>query len=524
MSSTTKAADASRTLDPAIEEALKQAAADADETMQRRPESLALVIFGASGDLASRKILPALARHASNGQLPEHFAIVGVARRDIGDNGFRDLCMKVDGAEKNPRWAEVVKSFRYVSGDYSQLGTFDKITTVLAELDATCGTAGNRLYYLATVPDLFATVARGLTAYKANEPGPGGSFARLVVEKPFGADLESARRLDLELHDCFREEQIFRIDHYMGKETVQNVLALRFANAIFEPIWNRHYVDHVQLTVAEQLGVEHRGNFYEQAGALRDIVQNHVMQVLALTLMEPPSSMAANAIRDEKVKLLRSVVIPRAEQEVDHVVRAQYARGKLGDEEVPGYREEDGVSPTSLTETYVAMDLAVDNWRWAGVPVFVRTGKRLAKRETLVVMEFQRPPHLPFAGQLTKELTPDALMLRIQPDEGISLAFGAKVPGPSFRVRTVSMDFSYRDAFPAGTAEAYERLLLDAMTGDPMLFIRSDEVQQAWHIVAPIQRAFVEDEPPLARYPAGSWGPVEADRLIQISGRQWRNP
>ncbi len=490
----------------------------------RMPEPLALVIFGASGDLATRKLLPALARHAENGALPRGFAVVGVARSGIGDEGFRDLCAKVEGAEDNAAWQQVIRKFRYVAGDYSDPATFERLAAVLAEVDVEPGAAGNRVYYLATVPDLFGTVARGLAAYKANEPGPGGSFARLVVEKPFGADLDSSRALDDELHQSFDEDQIFRIDHYMGKETVQNVLALRFANAIFEPIWNRRYVDHVQVTVAESIGVEHRGNFYERAGALRDIVQNHVMQVLALTLMEPPASLNGNSIRDEKVKLLRSVVVHEAEQEIDRVVRAQYVAGEVGGVAVPGYREEDGVDPASLTETYLAMQLAVDNWRWAGVPVFVRTGKRLRQRETQVAMVFQRPPHLPFAGQLTRDLLPDALTLRIQPDEGITLCFGAKVPGPSFTIRTVAMDFSYSDAFPGGTAEAYERLLLDAMTGDPMLFIRTDEVEQAWQIVAPIQRAFTEGEPPLARYRAGSWGPAEADRLIEASGRMWRNP
>ncbi|MCU1489997.1 MAG: putative glucose-6-phosphate dehydrogenase [Acidimicrobiaceae bacterium] len=511
-------------IEPELQAALERAAAEAKAPDARHPEPLALVIFGASGDLASRKILPALAKLAARGSLPEHFALVGVARREMGDEEFRKLCLEVDGARDNPRWAELSQCFRYVAGDYAELDTFGRLTNVLSEVDVNCGTEGNRVYYLATIPDLFATVARGLAAYKANDPGPGGTFARLVVEKPFGTDLASSRRLDLDLHDCFREEQIFRIDHYMGKETVQNVLALRFANTIFEPIWNRRYVDHVQVTVAEEIGVEHRGNFYESAGALRDIVQNHVMQVLSLTLMEPPSSMDPNAIRDEKVKLLRSVVIPSVDQEVDHVVRAQYVRGVVDGEEVLGYREEEGVDPNSTTETYVAMHLQVDNWRWAGVPLFVRTGKRLKKRETEVSMVFQRPPHLPFAGQLTRELQPDSLTLRIQPDEGISLSFGAKVPGPSFRVRSVAMDFSYREAFPGGTAEAYERLLLDAMAGDATLFIRSDEVQQAWQIVAPIQQSFAEGEPPLARYPAGSWGPVEADRLIEATGRHWRNP
>lgn len=514
---------AGTTLGAALGEALAEAG-EAAGLGQRRPEPAAVVVFGASGDLAARKILPALAALAARGSLPDGFSLVGVARSELSDDEFRAHCLAAGGGDANSAWARVVKGFRYVAGDYAEDATFARLAGVLGEVDGSCGTRGNRLYYLATVPALFGRVAAGLARHGGNRPADGGSFARLVVEKPFGTDVESAKRLDAELHESFQEEQIFRIDHYMGKETVQNVLAVRFANAIFEPIWNRRYVDHVQVTVAESIGVEHRGNFYEGAGALRDIVQNHVMQVLSLTLMEPPSSMEASAIRDEKVKLLRSAVIPAADQQVEHVVRAQYRAGQIAGREVPGYREEEGVDPGSLTETYLAMALAIDNWRWAGVPIYIRTGKRLAARVTEVTMVFQRPPHLPFAGQLTRDLRPDALTLRIQPDEGISLCFGAKVPGPTFRVRSVSMDFSYSQAFPGGTAEAYERLLLDAMAGDPMLFIRSDEVDQAWEIVAPIQEAFASGEPPLAPYASGSWGPVEADRLIESSGRQWRNP
>ena len=345
-----------------------------------------------------------------------------------------------------------------------------------------------------------------------------------MIEKPFGRDLESARALDRSLHECFEESQIYRIDHYMGKETVQNVLALRFANSIFEPVWNRRYVGHVQVTVAEALGVEHRGSFYEGAGALRDIVQNHLMQVVALTLMEPSATMDPAAIRDEKVKLLRSIVIPTVEEVEGTVVRGQYFAGLIDGKPVPGYREEEGVEPQSSTETYVAMRLAVDNWRWAGVPVFIRTGKRLAKRSTEVAMVFQRPPHLPFAGQLVRGLQPDALILRIQPDEGITLRFGAKVPGQDFRVRSVTMEFSYKEAFGADPPEAYERLLLDAMIGDPTLFIRTDEVEQAWRLLAPIQEAFAWGYPHLSHYESGSWGPIEAVRLLEPEGYEWVNP
>jgi len=326
------------------------------------------------------------------------------------------------------------------------------------------------------------------------------------------------------VHEAFKENQVYRIDHYLGKETVQNVLALRFANAIFEPIWNRRYVNHVQITVAESLGVGHRGGFYENAGALRDIVQNHVMQVLALTLMEPPATFDAGGIRDEKVKALRAVDILSPAEVAQNVVRAQYRSGWVQGAEVHGYRDEEGVDPHSQTETYVAMRLKVDNWRWAGVPIYVRTGKYLPKRVTEVAMEFNRVPHLPFAISQAEGLEPDALVLRIQPDEGITLRFGAKVPGQAFRVRSVSMDFFYGAAFLEETPEAYERLLLDALLNDPTLFIRSDEVAQAWRIADPVLEAFEEGNLPLARYEAGTWGPPEADALLDSDGRRWRKP
>ncbi len=490
-----------------------------------KPPPLALVLFGASGDLTARKLLPALASLAGEGSLPEGFGLIGVARTPWSEDDFRKHCLEAVPDAK-PVWAQLVKGFRYVTGDYDDDPTFVKVSETLAELDARsegAASGGNRLFYLATIPSLFGEVAKGLARHGLNHPGPGGQFARLVIEKPFGRDLESAVALDATLHECFDENQIYRIDHYMGKETVQNVLALRFANSIFEPVWNRRYVGHVHLTVAESLGVEHRGSFYESAGALRDIVQNHVMQVLALTLMEPSATMDPTAIRDEKVKLLRSIVIPKVDEVEATVVRAQYLAGMTDGKVVPGYREEEGVDPHSVTETFVAMRLAVDNWRWAGVPIFVRTGKRLARRSTEVAMVFQRPPHLPFAGQLVRGLQPDALVLRIQPDEGITLRFGAKVPGQDFRVRTVAMDFSYKEAFGSDPPEAYERLLLDAMLGDPTLFIRTDEVEQAWRLLAPVQQAFAEGFPHLAFYKSGSWGPLEAARLLEPDGYEWVN-
>jgi glucose-6-phosphate 1-dehydrogenase len=504
-------------------EALLEGAQGSLEDDEKHPGPLALVIFGASGDLTSRKILPAVASLASRGALPSQFTVIGVARTPFDDEGFRQLVLKATpGAGE--RWESLVAGFRYVTGEYDDQATFDTLRSILEESDKTLGTGGNRVFYLATIPAMFGPVAKALGTHGCNKPGEGGSFARLVIEKPFGTDLATAEALNAEIHESFDEKQVYRIDHYMGKETVQNVLALRFANAIFEPVWNRRYVDQVQVTVAESLGVEHRGSFYEGAGALRDIVQNHVMQVLALTLMEPPATMEADEIRDEKVKVLRSVVIPTVDEVVDLVVRGQYAAGVIDSEPVPAYREEEGVSPTSTTETYLAMEMHVDNWRWADVPIFVRTGKRLAKRATEVAMIFSRPPHLAFAGRLVRDLRPDALILRIQPDEGICLRFGAKVPGQSFRVRSVDMDFSYAAAFGGHTAEAYERLILDAMVGDPTLFIRADEVNQAWKIVAPIQEAFLKDEPPIVPYAAGTWGPPEAMRIIEGAGRQWHDP
>ena len=488
-----------------------------------RPPAQVLVVFGASGDLTARKILPALAALAEHGALPEPFGVVGVARTAWTDDEFRQVAAQA-GGDHSPAWQRVVANARYVSGEYGHPDTFTELKRVLDDLDHSAGTGGNRVFYLATVPSLFGVVAEALGAHGCNKPGPGGQFARLVVEKPYGHDLGSAVTLDRDLHGAFEEPSIYRIDHYMGKETVQNLLALRFANAIFEPVWNRRYVDNVQITVAEELGVEHRGGFYETAGALRDIVQNHVMQVLALLLMEPPTVVDAQGIRDEKVKLLRAVVVPDVDEVTALAVRGQYTAGAVGGEAVPGYRQEPDVSPESTTETFVAMKLAVDNWRWAGVPVYVRTGKRLPKRATEVALEFHRVPHLAFGQRQARDLRPNSLLVRIQPEEGVCLSFGAKVPGEAFRLRSVAMDFSYARAFPGPTADAYERLLHDVMIGDPTLFIRTDEVEQAWRIVDPLLSAWGQEGTPLSFYPAGAWGPHEADLLLARDLRQWRDP
>ena len=503
----------------------------AEATVERVAPPAVLVVFGASGDLTSRKLMPAVENLALRRLLPPGFSVVGVARTEMDDKGFfENMQAAVEkagggGEEAKHVWESFAAGgFRYVAGDYADPATFARLKDVLDELDEQRGTAQNRLIYLATPPDTFPVVVRGLARCGLNKPANENAFVRIVIEKPFGRDARSAEALDHTVHEAFEERQVYRIDHYLGKETVQNVLALRFANAIFEPIWNRRYVNHVQITVAESLGVGYRGGFYEKAGALRDIVQNHVMQVLALTLMEPPATFDAGGIRDEKVKALRAVDIMAPEQVASNVVRGQYRAGWVQGSEVQSYRDEDGTHPHSQTETYVAMRLKVDNWRWAGVPIYVRTGKYLPKRVTEVAMEFNRVPHLPFAMSQAEGLEPDALVLRIQPDEGITLRFGAKVPGQAFRVRSVSMDFFYGAAFLEETPEAYERLLLDALLGDPTLFIRSDEVAQAWRIVDPVLEAFEGGDLPLARYEAGTWGPPEADHLLDRDGRRWRKP
>jgi glucose-6-phosphate 1-dehydrogenase len=497
--------------------------AEGIDTTRRAPPGV-LVVFGASGDLTSRKLLPALEQLSRRRLLPSSaFAVLGVARTPLDDEGFHQL-MTSAVPDADPGWADVVKHSSYVSGDYADPDTFQRLKDTLAKVEADIGSPGNRTFYLATVPAVFEEVANGLGAAGLNHPAQEGASCRLVIEKPFGHDLKTARQLDAALHRTFAENQIYRIDHYLGKETVQNVLALRFANAIFEPLWNRRYIDHVQITVAESLGVEKRGGFYETAGALRDIVQNHVMQVLSLTLMEPPGTINAQGIRDEKVKALRSVVIPTTEQVRTDVVRAQYDSGWSEGVAVPAYRQEPDVSPNSQTETYVAMKLEVDNWRWSGVPIYIRTGKRLPKRLTEVALQFQKVPHLAFAADESRDLRPNTLVLRIQPDAGVALRFGAKVPGQAFNVRDVLMDMSYGSAFLEEAPDAYERLLLDAMVGDPTLFIRSDEVDQAWQIVDPLLEAWASKTIPLAGYAAGTWGPRQADQLIERDGRQWRTP
>ncbi|GAA1528665.1 glucose-6-phosphate dehydrogenase [Dactylosporangium maewongense] len=489
------------------------------ESDDRHAPPATVVIFGASGDLTRRKLIPAIESLARHNRLTEQFAVVGVARTPMDDDQFIHAVLGDRGLSGMPQLNGAV---RYIAGGYDDPETYKRLATVLDDLDRDRGTAGNRIFYLSTPAEAFPLVINGLAGaglHRARE----GSFARLVIEKPYGHNEASAKQLDTTVHAAFDESQVFRIDHYLGKDTVQNVLALRFANAIFQPIWDRTWVDHVQITVAETLGVGTRGSFYEHAGAMRDIVQNHVLQVLALALMEPPASFSAEAVRNEKVKLLQAIRLPSGRAIDDIAVRGQYTRGGSREELMAGYREEPGVDPLSRTETFAALRLDVDNWRWAGVPFYVRTGKRLPSRVTEVALQFQRPPHLPIPNRQLTELQPDALILRIQPDEGIALRFGAKVPGHSFRVRSASMDFSYDKTFREESPEAYERLLLDALIGDTTLFIRSDEVEQCWRIVDPILERWAEDTGPIPTYEAASWGPTEANRLIERSGRAWRN-
>ncbi len=493
--------------------------------------SASFVVFGATGDLAHRKLYPALASLAAESQLPRRLTVIGVARTVMTDEDFatevHNAVAKAGDGDASGRQNALEQRgvrFRYVNGSFDDDATFRGIADAVSDSEADHGGPGNALYYLATIPQMFGAVAAGLGKVGLAEEGP-GIFRRLVVEKPFGNDLESARALDVALHEHFREHQVFRIDHYLAKETVQNILALRFTNTIFEPLWNRRYVDHVQITVAEQLGVEHRGTFYERSGALRDIVQNHLLQVLAITAMEPPASLGANSIRDEKVKVLRSIRPIERSDLRRRVVRGQYTGGRIEGVDVPGYREEEGVASDSAVETYLALELDIDNWRWSGVPFYLRTGKRLPRRVTEIALRYRPVPFLPLPPSAVETVEPNTMVLRIQPDEGITLEFAAKVPGARFRVREVDLDFRYGTAFEERAPEAYERVLGDAFLGDATLFIRGDEVEEAWRVVQPLIDSFEAGEPPVAFYPAGTWGPPEADALLAESyGDTWRAP
>ena len=485
---------------------------------RRAAEPCALTIFGASGDLTQRKLFPALYSLAFRNLLPDEFGVVGVARTAMGDDEFREKMRQavVDNARDEFRedvWNRLAEGLRYVSADLADSEDDAGIAGALNDLDSNRGTAGNRLYYLAVPPTAIEPIVVQLGRLRAT-----GGWTRLVVEKPFGHDLESARHLNEVIRTYFDETEIFRIDHYLGKETVQNMLVLRFANGIFEPIWNRQFVDHVQITVAESLGIEGRAAFYEEAGAIRDIVQNHLLQLVALTAMEPPIDFSAESVRNEKVKVLKAMHTPGPK----HVVRGEYGPGYIEGEEVVGYREEEGVASDSMTETYVAAKLFVDNWRWADTPFYIRTGKRLPRRETTIAIQFKRAPHPPFEIDAEEGLRPNVLLVHVQPDEGVSLAIGAKAPGQGMTIRTVHMDFLYGGAFRTGLPEAYERLILDCMLGDATLFTRADEVEEQWALVDAMVAPWKRDRPSFPNYAAGTWGPAAADELIHRDGRSWR--
>jgi glucose-6-phosphate 1-dehydrogenase len=481
--------------------------------ISRRPEPLTLVLFGASGDLAARKIGPALYNLALDRLLPDQFAVVGVARRPWSDDDFRKAMAEGVAAHSRRKpaepsiWSALAEDMHYVPGDFASPETYEKLAKALDALPV----GGRRLYYLATPPDFYDDIVRGIGTMKRPE-----GFSRVVVEKPFGRDLASARKLNETVHKVFPEDEVYRIDHYLGKETVQNILVFRFANSIFEPVWNRNYVDHVQITAAESIGIENRASYYETAGAMRDMLQNHILQLLCLTAMEPPADFSPDSVRDEKVKVLRAIPPLRPAE----VARGQYGPGWADGEEVPGYRQEKGVAPDSKTETMVAARLQVDNWRWQGVPFFVRAGKRFPKRVTEIAVAFRPAPHLPWR-EATDELEANVIVIRVQPDEGITLSFGAKVPGQAVRIRSVDMDFLNGSSFTADAPEAYERLLLDAMCGVPTLFTRHDEVETAWSLLADVLdgRGGAAES-----YAAGTWGPPKADALLTSVGRRWRRP
>ena len=490
--------------------------------LERTPEPVTILIFGASGDLTRRKLVPALFRLAQQNLLPGGFSILGTGRSRFTHEEFRGRMREaVDEFLSEPvdagAWEHFSSGIFYTPTDLGNPQSLERLGGLLQEIDQGRGTSGNRLIYFSTPPSLYVPIARMLGSTGLNRSL---GWTRVVVEKPFGHDLPSMQELNREILEVFSEEQVYRIDHYLGKETVQNILVLRFSNGIFEPLWNRRYIDHIQITAAESLGVEGRGGYFDQAGTLRDMIQNHLFQIFSLIAMEPPASLDAGAVRDEKTKVMRAIRPIPPEQVDQFAVRGQYGSGAVNGSPVPGYREEPGVAPDSSIDTYAAVRLLVDNWRWAGVPFYLRSAKCMPKRVTEVAVQFREAPHLLFED--SQPLEPNALTLRIQPDEGITLRFGAKLPGQAFRIRAVNMDFRYGTSFGRKLPEAYERLLLDAMLGDSTLFARGDTVELCWELLTPILDAWQAPAAHFPNYQAGSWGPKESGEFMAKEGRRWR--
>jgi glucose-6-phosphate 1-dehydrogenase len=491
---------------------------------ERRVPECAVVIFGANGDLTKRKLLPALYRLAYERRLSPGFAMLGISRTPIPDEQFRqkmeqEVSKHLEGAPFDKElWQSFAQGLFYMAGDVNEQGMFADLKRRLDEIERARKTGGNALFYLSIQPSQYEQTARGIgDAGLAN----GRGWRRLVVEKPFGHDLHSARELSRNLQQVFPESEVYRIDHYLGKETVQNILAFRFGNGIFEPLWNRRYIEHVQITAAESIGVEGRGSYYQEAGALRDMIQNHLLQVLGTVAMEPSATFEPRSVRDERAKLLRSIRVMKPDEVLKNTVPGQYGPARIGGEDVPGFREEEGVNPEAQTETYAAVTFTIENWRWAGVPFYVRSGKRLPKRVTEIAIQFKEAPHAVFNES---EMPPNLLILRIQPEEGISLKFVSKRPGTGMRLRPVSMDFNYGSSFGERSPTAYETLLLDAMVGDTTLYTRQDMVEASWAAVQPILDVWAERKFEFPNYAAGSWGPAGSDAMLARRGHVWRKP